>query len=162
MDADWYLLRSKPNKELVLWHALTARGFESFYPRLHVRPANPRSRTIRPYFPEHVFLYLPKEQLSTSTFHWMPFARGFVAMDGVAATVPLPLVEAIRRHVDEINTQGVELFSNFKRGDPLTIESGAFAGYESIFDTGLSGVERVRMLLKLLSVREASLELPEA
>ena len=160
MDRQWYVLRSKPHKELILWRELIARGFESFFPQLYVRPVNPRSRRIRPYFPGYLFLYLPQEQVGTSTFHWMPFASGFVAFDGIAATVPANLIDAIRRHVDEINARGEELFSNFKRGDAVVIEGGPFAGYEAIFDTRLSGAERVRVLLKLLSVREVNLDLP--
>lgn len=160
MDRQWYVLRSKPNKELILWRELIGRGFESFFPQLHVRPVNPRSRRIRAYFPGYLFLHLPQEQVSASTFHWMPFASGFVAFDGIAATVPVNLIEAIRRHVDEINVKGEELFSNFKRGEAVVIEGGPFAGYEAIFDTRLSGAERVRVLLKLLSVREVNLELP--
>jgi transcriptional antiterminator RfaH len=160
MDLQWYVLRSKPNKELVLWRALVARGFECFYPQLHVRPVNPRSRTVRPYFPGYMFMHLPAEQVSASTFHWMPFASGFVAFDGLAATVPLHLIEAIRRHVDEINARGADFLAGLKRGDPVVIHGGPFEGYEAIFDARLSGVERVRVLLKLLYVREVPVELP--
>lgn len=160
MDLQWYVLRSKPNKELVLWRELIARGFDSFFPHLYVRPVNPRSRTIRPYFPGYLFLHLPKEQVGASTFHWMPFASGFVAFDGVAATVPVNLIEAIRKHVDGINARGAEFLAGLKRGDLVVIQGGPFAGYEAIFDTRLSGAERVRVLLKLLSVREVNLDLP--
>ncbi len=133
---------------MILWRELTARRFESFYPQLHVRPVNPRSRTIRPYFPGYMFLHLPAEQVAASTFHWMPFASGFVSFDGVAATVPLHLIEAIRRHVDEINAKGAEFIASLKRGDVVVVHGGPFAGYEAIFDTRLSGSERVRVLLK--------------
>jgi transcriptional antiterminator RfaH len=160
MDLQWYVLRSKPNKELVLWRELIARGFEYFFPQLHVRPVNPRSRTIRPYFPGYLFLHLPNEQVGASTFHWMPFASGFVSFDGVAATVPVHLIEAIRRHVDEVNAKGAEFLSGLKRGDPVVIQGGPFAGYEAIFDTRLSGADRVRVLLKLLNVRAVPVELP--
>ena len=116
-NLQWYVLRSKPNKELILWRELIARGFECFYPQLHVRPVNPRSRTVRPYFPGYLFLQLQREQVSLSTLQWMPFASGFVAFDGIAATVPLHLVEAIRKHVDEINAKGAEFIASLKRGD---------------------------------------------
>ena len=159
-NLQWYVLRSKPNKELVLWRELIARGFESFYPQLHVRPVNPRSRTVRPYFPGYLFLHLPAEQVGASTFNWMPFASGFVAFDGIAATVPLHLIEAIRKHVDEINAKGAEFIASLKRGDVVVIHGGPFAGYEAIFDTRLSGAERVRVLLKLLNVRDVHLDLP--
>jgi len=147
---------------MILWRELTARRFESFYPQLHVRPVNPRSRTIRPYFPGYMFLHLPAEQVAASTFHWMPFASGFVSFDGVAATVPLHLIEAIRRHVDEINAKGAEFIASLKRGDVVVVHGGPFAGYEAIFDTRLSGSERVRVVLKLLNVREVHVDLSAA
>jgi transcription antitermination factor NusG len=158
----WYVLRSKPNKELILWRELMARGFECFYPQLHVRPVNPRSRTVRPYFPGYMFLYLPAEQAAASTLQWMPFSSGFVAFDDVPATVPLHLVEAIRRHVEQINAESGPqgAMAGLKHGDPVTIQGGPFAGYEAIFDTRLSGEERVRVLLKLLNVREMQVDLP--
>lgn len=162
MDLHWYVLRSKPNKELVLWRELIARGFECFYPQLHVRPVNPRSRTIRPYFPGYLFLHTPIEQAAGSLFQWMPFSGGFVCFDGTPASVPHHLVEAIRRHVEEVNEAGVarRQAASPQRGEAVVIHGGPFEGYEAIFDTRLSGTERVRVLLKLLGVRDVNLELP--
>jgi transcription antitermination factor NusG len=162
MDLQWYVLRSKPNKELVLWRELMARGFECFYPQLHVRPVNPRSRTIRPYFPGYLFLQTEIEQVGTSMFQWMPFSSGFVSFDGVLATVPDHLIGVIRRHVDEINTAGSPegRLANLKPGDAIMIQGGPFDGYEGIFDVRLEGTERVRVLLTLLKARSVNVELP--
>ena len=44
----------------------------------------------------------------------------------------------------------------------VMIQGGIFDGYEAIFDTRLAGTERVRVLLKLLKVRQMNLELPAA
>ena len=160
MDRRWYVLRSKPNKEMVLWRELTARGFESFYPQLYVRPVNPRSRTIRPYFPGYLFVQTDMQQVGTSTLQWMPFSSGFVSFDGTPASVPDNLVLAIRRHVDEINAAGGEHLAGLKPGDMVVIQGGPFDGYEAILDARLTGTERVRVLLKLLKDRQINLELP--
>lgn len=162
MGLQWYVLRSKPNKEMPLWRELTARGLECFYPQLRVQPVNPRSRKVRSYFPGYLFLYTDIEQVGPSTFQWMPFSSGLVAFDGLPAMVPENLIQAIRRHVDEINAAGGEQFVSLKSGDPVTIQGGPFDGYEAIFDTRLAGTERVRVLLKLLRTRQVNLELPAA
>lgn len=162
MNQQWYVLRSKPNKELALWRELAARGLESFYPQLRVRPVNPRSRKIRSYFPGYLFLHVDIEQVGMSVLQWMPFSSGLVAFDGLPAIVPDSLVQAIRRHVDEINAAGGEQFVDLKPGDTVLIQGGPFDGYEAIFDTRLAGTERVRILLKLLRVRQMNLELPAA
>ncbi|HMB22746.1 MAG TPA: transcription termination/antitermination NusG family protein [Anaerolineales bacterium] len=162
MSQQWYVVRSKPNKELALWRELTARGLESFYPQLRVRPVNPRSRRVRPYFPGYLFLHADIELVGTSALQWTPFSSGLVAFDGLPAIVPDSLVQAIRRHVDEINAAGGEQFVDLKPGDTVLIQGGPFDGYEAIFDTRLAGTERVRILLKLLRVRQINLELPAA
>ena len=50
--------------------------------------------------------------------------------------------------------------NDLKRGDVVKIQSGPFAGYDAIFDARLSGQERVRVLLQLLSKGTAQLDLP--
>ena len=162
MGLQWFVLRSKPNKELALWRELSARGLESFYPQLHVHPVNPRSRKIRPYFPGYLFLHTDIEQVGTSTFQWIPFSSGLVSFDGLPAMVPDNLIQAIRRHVDEINSAGGEQLAGLRRGETVVIQGGPFDGYEAIFDTRLAGTERVRVLLKLLRARQMNLELPAA
>ena len=162
MGLQWYVLRSKPNKELALWRELTARGLESFYPQLRVQPVNPRSRKIRPYFPGYLFLHMDIGQVGSSTLWWMPFSSGLVAFDGLPATVPDNLIQAIRRRVDEVNAAGGEQFVGLQPGESVVIQGGPFDGYEAIFDTCLTGNERVRVLLKLLRMRQINLELPAA
>jgi transcription antitermination factor NusG len=162
MTMQWYVLRSKPNKEMPLWRELTARGFECFCPQLHVRPVNPRSRKFRAYFPGYLFLQTDMEQVGTSTFQWMPFSSGFIAFDGIPATVPDTLIQAIRRHVDQIDAAGSNPLAGIQPGEVVKIQGGLFDGYEAIFDVRLPGSERVRVLVKLLQARQLSLELPAA
>jgi transcriptional antiterminator RfaH len=161
MSSQWYVLRSKPNKELILWRELIARGFESFYPQLHVRPVNPRSRKSRPYFPGYLFVYVDIDQVGASTLQWMPFSTGFVSFDEIPATVPENLIQAIRRHVDEINAKARDQVAGIQPGEIVVIQGGPFDGYEAIFDARLPGRERVRVLLKLLETRQMNIELPE-
>ena len=162
MNQEWYVLRSKPNKEMTLWRELTVHEFECFYPRLHVKPVNPRSRTIRPYFPGYMFLHMDIDQVGASMFRWMPFSNGLVSFGDVLATVPNNLIQAIHRHVDEINAAGGEQLAGLKPGDAVLIQGGPFEGHEAIFDASLPGGERVRVLLKLLQARQVNLELPDA
>lgn len=161
MGLQWYVLRSKPNKELALWRELSARGWECFYPQLRVQPVNPRSRKVRAYFPGYLFLQIDIEQVGISAVQWVPFSSGFVSFDGGPAMVPDSLVQAIRRHVEEINAAGGEQFVDLKQGETVTIQGGPFDGYEAIFDTRVAGTERVRVLLKLLRVRQIKVELPD-
>jgi len=160
MNLKWYVLHSKPNKEMILWRELVARGIECYYPQLHVQPVNPRSRKIKPYFPGYVFIHIDIEEAGASTFQWMPFSTGFVSFHAIPATVPDNLIQSIRRQVEEINAESSNQEAGLNRGERVVIQGGPFDGYEAIFDARLPGRERVRVLLKLLQVRQMNLELP--
>jgi transcription antitermination factor NusG len=150
MTAYWYVLHSKPNNEELLWGQLSSRKVEAYYPRIRVQTVNPRARKVKPYFPGYVFIFTDLEQIAPSTLQWMPGARGFVSFDNQPSMVPEPLVDAVKKHVDAINTAGGELLKGLKHGDLVEIKSGPFSGYEAIFDVRLAGSERVRVLLKML------------
>ena len=164
---NWYAMRSKPNKEMALSHELSARQVEVFYPRLHVRPANPRSRTVQPYFPGYLFVHVDLEQIGFSELHWLPFSLGLLTFGGEAPAVPELLIHGIQKRVDEINAAGAGRSGprslstdGLRQGETVLILDGPFAGHEAIFDARLPGSERVRVLLKLLNRQQLPLALP--
>src|SRR4051812_31701741 len=162
MNARWYVLRSKPLREMALWQQAVSQGFEVFYPRIPAPAINPRSRKVVPYFPGYMFVRVVLEEIGLSVFQWMPNAHGLICFDDTPADVADTLIDAIRARVYAIAEAGGELFLQLKRGDLLTIKSGPFAGYDAIFDARLSGGDRVRVLLQMLDDRQVPLELSEA
>jgi transcriptional antiterminator RfaH len=160
MTAQWYALHSKPFKEAFVWQQLRMHEIEAYYPYLRVHPVNPRSRKVRPYFPGYVFCRVKLGQVGLSTLQWLPGSVGIVSFGGMPAPVPDSLMAAIRKRVDEVNTVGGELLDGLRPGDAVTIQAGPFCGYEAIFDSRISGEERVRVLLRLLNHRQLILELP--
>ena len=160
MTLHWYALKSHPHKEELLFHQVDSRGFESFYPRIRVQPVNPRSRKIRPYFPGYLFVRVDLDVSGISVFQWMPYASGLVSFGGEPAVVPDVLVTALEQKLNSIAAAGGELFQALKPGTPVLIQGGPFEGFEAIFDTRLSGHERVRVLLKMLNNQTIKVELP--
>jgi len=159
MTASWYAMRSKPNKENFLAGQLESYGVEVYFPCLHVTPVNPRARKLRPYFPNYLFVLVDLDVVNVSTLRWMPGASGLVSFDGQPASVPDFLVAAIKRQVDQTNTSSRDLAIDMQPGDVVLVQDGPFAGYEAIFDTRLSGQDRVRVLLSLLQRRQIPLEI---
>lgn len=159
MTSYWYALQSKPNKEDALYGQLQNQGHEVFFPRIRVNPVNPRAKKIKAYFPGYMFVHADLQEIGISTFKWMPFARGMVTFDQEPATVPDSLIHAIRKRVDQVNAAGGEIFEGLQKGEMVYIQDGPFAGYEAIFDVRLTGSERVRVLIKLLSQRQVPVEL---
>ncbi len=159
MALQWYALRSKPQKEEIVWRQVGSRGFEVFYPRLYIKPVNPRARHIRPYFPGYLFIRADLVEVGISTFQWMAHTTGLVSFGGEPAIVPDNLINAIQNRMDELKAENYEINENFHNGDRIRIHYGPFKGYEAIFDARIPGSERVRVLLKLLGDRYVPVEM---
>jgi transcriptional antiterminator RfaH len=155
----WYALQTHPRKEDALWNELEARNIEVFYPHVRVKPVNPRSRKVRPYFPGYLFVHLDLDVVGISFLRWMPHTRGLVSFAGEPATVPDGLVFALKRKLEELQVESQELLPGVRRGDLVQVDAGPFGGYLAVFDTRLPGTERVRVLLKMLNDRQLSIEM---
>ncbi|MEP7133554.1 MAG: transcription termination/antitermination NusG family protein [Chloroflexota bacterium] len=157
----WYAMRSKPNKEDFLARQLETHGLKMYYPRIHVHTVNPRARQFRSYFPGYLFLQVDLETIIVSELKWMPGATGLVSFGGEPAPIPDLLIAAIQRSVDGINAADAKALDELKSGDRVVVQDGPFAGYEAIFDSRISGSERVRVLLMLLQKRQVPLDLSD-
>ena len=159
MLAEWYALRSKPNKEELLMDQLLIRKMEVYYPRIRVKPVNPRSRHLRSYFPGYLFVKIDLCQVSISNLAWIPGANHLVSFDGLPATIPDSLITAVRKKVDAFHQDCGKNSCAWEPGNRVVIGYGPFAGYEAIFDGHISGKERVRVLLTYLQNRHLPVEL---
>lgn len=162
MAINWYVIRSKPNREEFLAGQLESRGIEVFYPQLRVKPVNPRSRKIKPYFPGYLFIRIDFEKNQSLSFNHIPGAANLVFIGNEPAFVPDNIISAIRLRVEEINDAGGEVMKSLKPGDWVKIHEGPFEGYEGILDSKISGNKRVRVLLKMLQKRQLPVDMPVA
>ncbi len=150
MSESWYVLRSKPRKETQLYTYLRSKAIETFYPTLKVKPVNPRSSTIRPYFPGYLFVRVDLGEVGKNSLDWMPGSTGLVAFGGEPATIPELFVHDLKQHLAQLKTERESGIHGIKSGDRVRITSGPFAGYEAIFDTQLNGDQRAQVLLQWL------------
>ena len=160
MAQNWYVLRSKPNKEDFFWSQLLAHRIETFYPSVHVKTINPRARKVRPYFPGYLFVHVDLDVINTSFLHWMPGSGGLVRFDSIPASVPDSLIAIVHRKVEQINNDYSLPAHGLKPGDAVHIIDGPFAGQDAIFDQCRTGSERVRVLITYLRGRQIPVELP--
>lgn len=149
MKKHWYAISSKPHKEQIIYTQLDEKGLDVFYPRLRVKPVNPRSSKIRPYFPGYLFVHVDLNACGTNLFQWLPGANGLVTFGDQPSIVPKELIESL---CNRLGPSGLyeEPTPTFQPGDKVEIQSGLFAGYEAIFDKTLRGGDRVQVLLMLL------------
>jgi transcriptional antiterminator RfaH len=160
MPAQWFAFRSKPRKEDFLFDQLASHKVEAFAPFIRVKTVNPRARKIKPYFPGYLFVRVDLDEIGFSVLNWLPGGAGLVRFDGIPAPVPDALINAIRERVDAINHAGGEIFDDLHRGDRVRIVDGPFRDYAAIFDTRLSGSDRVRVLLQAMKSRLVEVDLP--
>jgi len=157
----WYVLQSKPNRENLLFSELCHREIETYYPRLRINPVNPRARKMVPFFPGYLFIQVDLDQTSLSSLMWVPGANRVITFDYEPATVPVDVIEALKKKISAISLAGNKQKNHLKHGDPILIKSGPFKGYDAIFDQNLNGTNRVRILIKMLHDRHMRLEAPE-
>lgn len=156
----WYVARSKPRSEELLWKQFCLRDFESYFPCIKVQTVNPRARKVQPYFPGYLFVHVDLELIGKSTIEWMPGGVGLVSFGDEPAFVPDNLVYALKQRIENLKQVSRENPIPLRKGDNVAIHGGVFTGYEGIFDIQLSGTDRVRVLLSLLDNRLIPVELP--
>ena len=161
MSQSWYALHSKPNKEQFLYSQLLHRHIDVYYPRLSVKPVNPRSRKVRPFFPGYLFVHVDLEEIPHSSLAYIPGANDLVSFDFEPASIPDEVIDGIKKNVNLINNQGQKDKQGLKHGDPVIIQGGPFDGYQAIFDTSLPGTERVRVLISLMRDRQVRIQVPD-
>jgi transcriptional antiterminator RfaH len=156
----WYVARSKPNREEFLEGQLISRDVEVYFPRIRVKPVNPRARKHKPYFPGYLFLRIDLDENSVTNLERIPGMVRLVSFGGEVSMVSDPIINAIRGKVDEINAAGGQQRMGIQPGTTVKIEKGPFEGYEGVIDARIPGKERVRVLLKMLQNRKVPVDLP--
>jgi transcriptional antiterminator RfaH len=156
----WYVLQSKPQKEKLLYEQLKLREIETYYPSIRVKPVNPRYRKYKSYFPGYLFVHVDLNLVGISSLHWVPGAIGLVHFGGEPASIADHLLQAIRFKIDKLVADDFSFYNELKPGDKVSISEGPFAGYKAIFDTRLTGTQRVQILLELLKDQQLRVELP--
>ena len=157
----WYVAHSKARSEEILWKQYCLRNIEAYYPYIHVKPVNPRSRTILPYFPGYVFVHADLGIVGRSALEYLPGAARLVAFDEEPATVPDSLIASLKQKLDDLAAAFAwKTAPSLCNGDVIAIHDGVFNGYEAIFDIYLAGADRVRVLLSFIENQPIPVEMP--
>jgi transcriptional antiterminator RfaH len=156
----WYVARSKPRNEELLWKQFCLRNLESYYPCVKASTVNPRARKWEPYFPGYLFVRVDLGLIGKSTLEWMPGGVGLVTFGDEPAFLSDGMIYEIKQRIENLKMGSEKDAISFCKGDPVVIRNGIFTGYEGIFDTQLSGADRVRVLLSSLENQLIPIEMP--
>ena len=155
----WYVMQSKPRKEIFLRERLRIQRIEVYLPSLRVQPVNPRARKEQPFFPGYLFIHVDLEQISLSELRRIPGATGIVSFGGEPATIGDSLIRTMQVQIEDVIESNDQYADRFQSGDLVVINDGPFANFKAMFDCRLSGQDRVRVLLELLQGQKMRLEL---
>jgi transcription antitermination factor NusG len=90
---------------------------------------------------------------------WILGTLGLVTFANELASLPEDVIQPRRQPVDRLNVDTSKYCKKFTPGDRAMLQSGPFAGYQAIFDSYISGHERVQVLLKMLQNTQIKLDL---
>lgn len=150
----WVVAMTKPGCERTAAENLTRQGYTHYLPRyLSAKPGTkPRILCL---FPRYIFIHVEEFWYSIKGTYGI---SKLLLVDGKPASVPASFITAMQAREDKglIDLTPKE---RFRPGQEVRVADGPLAGY-SLFYQGMTGPERVRVLMELLG-RKVSVELNE-
>jgi transcriptional antiterminator RfaH len=147
---NWYLIYTKPQKELVARENLERQGYEIYLPmaRLRRRRMGKGVTRIEPLFPRYIFI-----KLDTKTDNWSPIrstlgVSNLVKFGMYPSAVPEVLIELLCERCDEEGIQDI-VPGEYKEGEAIRVLEGPMTGLEGVF-LAKTSTDRVMVLLDIV------------
>ncbi len=142
----WFIVRTKPNRERLAAVQFHLRGLTVYLPLVWVNPPNPRAARERPFFPGYLFAQVDEQRAHSDVVRWVPGLKEIIECDGEPITMAGTFVSELRERLAQIRAV-TELSPTRPRGTAPLIGEGPFAGFDGLFDSRLSGAIRSDILL---------------
>ncbi|MFW2437775.1 MAG: transcription/translation regulatory transformer protein RfaH [Arenicellales bacterium] len=146
----WYLIYTKPQKELVARENLERQGYEIYLPmaRLRRRRMGKGATRIEPLFPRYLFIHL-----DTKTDNWSPIrstlgVSNLVKFGMYPSAVPEALIKLLCDRCDDEGIQNI-VPDEYKEGEAIRVMEGPMTGLEGVFLAKTSN-DRVMVLLDIV------------
>ena len=146
-DTVWLALYTKPYKERQVRDLLKAQDIEVYLPEITVQRYSGTKK--KPFFPRYLFARIDPRSPTLTDVRWTPGLSYIVRIGDRPVPVPDPVVEHIRRRLQQMDTLKPE--DRFKEGDHVRIIRGPLEGMDAVFDRRLSAEGRVRVFLRLVN-----------
>jgi len=83
-----------------------------------------------------------------------------VSLGNGPTPVPDDIIDRLKEQLEQIAREGT--FSPFRPGDRVRVKSGLMQDFEAVFDTHLSGSDRVRILVEVMrNVRRVEIDVDD-
>jgi transcriptional antiterminator RfaH len=147
----WYLVHTKPRKEMVVEQNLQHQGYEVYLPLIQ-QPRRRRGHwieAIEPLFPRYLFVRLRIGYDNIRPIRYTTGVHNLVRFTEEPTVVPDQIVESLRCTADRNTSLHHPKGPLFKSGDTVIVDKGPLAGLQAIF-LAETCQERVIILLKML------------
>ena len=97
----WYALHTKPKAEYKVASALKQSGFEIYLPEI---TKTEKDKTIMaPFFPCYLFMAANLDEVSSSTWRWIPGLRYIVNNGSQPVRLPADVIRLIKTRLENLN-----------------------------------------------------------
>lgn len=147
----WHLIYTKPRKEPQVNRLLLEQNIETFFPVVQLESGDLKRVRAEPFFPHYLFFQADLQSAESSGLQWLPGTRSIVHFGSHPAIVPDDVIAEMQRrlqpYTESILHKGEWLY---RQGERIEVVKGPFAGMEALFQHGISGRNRVQILLHVL------------
>lgn len=147
----WYLIHTKPSGEALAQVNLQRQGYEVYLPRVLqcVRRRGRWRDCVAPLFPRYLFLRLNEGRQCLAPVRSSLGVTDVVRFGQDYAIVPDAIVQDLHSRADPQTGLHRLAVPPLVTGTPVHIATGAFQGFDAVFERH-AGRERVVVLLNLL------------
>ena len=144
----WYVLRSKPKKEVSAATVLERAQIEVYLPQVPVQRERGKVPSLVPFFPNYLFAHLDPDDGQLQMARYAQGVMYVVSYGDQPCPVPDDLVRLIKERL--ASSHGRAGAMEFRQGDQVLITTGALRNLEAVFDRQLSATGRVQVLVQML------------
>ena len=145
----WYVIQTKPKKEVEAESYLSTKGVEIFNPLMETFALRNggMNKELRALFPGYIFGKFDLEQ-NYPLVRWARGVRKVLGFGGYPTPISEEVVTIIKERTD---AQGImRVKHHFEPNDVVRIKTGPLRDLLGVFERWLSDSERVRILLSLI------------
>ena len=163
MKREWFVIRTKPHKEIVALENFERQGFLCYLPTIvkTVRHARQTKEVVRPFFPGYLFLLLAEEERAWETIGSTRGVLAPIKFGNYYPPVPEEIILGLRAREDN-NSRIIlpDAVTLLKPGQKVAVDGICEEGVVGKF-VGLRGQDRAVVLIDLLQ-RQVSATVPMA
>lgn len=148
----WYVLHTKPRRELLVASQLERAEVTIFLPE--VLQLNSKGCQGVPFFPGYLFVQLDLQSSAAGKLIHTPGVIGLVGSERQPIAVAAAVVAGLQERVAALNAKGGLMPHPFQSGDPVRFTAGPLQGLAAIFVGPLTPTRRVQVLLQFLGQQQ--------